>query len=153
VYPYRILNIVADIQIAMAKLILKRTSEFNNRMRGIEIFSNNDLLGKISNGETKEFELDPGLNKITAKIDWCGSQAKELDLKDNETKILKVSGYKYGSVIPPIGLLISVIYLVLSFGFNIEFYSILILFPIVFLYPIYFITLGKQKYLRITEIS
>jgi len=52
----------------MPKLIVKRLSEFQNRLRSIRINVNGEELGTISNGESLEFELNSERNGVQAKM-------------------------------------------------------------------------------------
>lgn len=44
----------------MSKIRIKRSSEWNNRIRTIGIYINEKKVGIINNGETKEFEVNKG---------------------------------------------------------------------------------------------
>lgn len=74
----------------MPKIKIKRISQYVNRLRSIKLFSNNVELGSIRDGETKEFEVSSGVNRICAEIDWCSSNAITLTINDNETKVLEL---------------------------------------------------------------
>ena len=52
----------------MPKLIVKRLSEFQNRLRSIRINVNGEELGTISNGESLEFELNSERNGVQVKM-------------------------------------------------------------------------------------
>ena len=133
----------------MTKLIITRSSEWNNRARNYGIYLDNNKIGTIANGETKEF--DSGNHNINGKIDWCTSPKIEFSIQENESKEIEMGGFKYGNIIMPIGLGIMLIILLITFLFKIE-SNILILFSgIGFLYPLYYMTLGKNRYLTIRE--
>ena len=135
----------------MTKLIITRSSEWNNRARNYGIYLDNSKIGTIANGETKEFDIDSGNHKINGKIDWFTSPKIEFSIQENESKEIEMGGFKYGNIIMPIGLGIMLIILLITFLFKIE-SNILILFSgIGFLYPLYYMTLGKNRYLTIRE--
>ena len=135
----------------MTKLIITRSSEWNNRARNYGIYLDNNKIGTIANGETKEFDIDSGNHKINGKIDWCTSPKIEFSIQENESKEIDMGGFKYGNIIMPIGLGIMLIILLITFLFKIE-SNILILFSgIGFLYPLYYMSLGKNRYLTIRE--
>ena len=102
----------------MAKIILKRTSEYVNRMRDYKIYLDGLNIGTIANGETKQFEINTGQHSIIAKIDWCCSPEINVNLIENETKSLKVGGFKNGNWIMPSGLILLVIVLFLDKYFD-----------------------------------
>jgi len=135
----------------MTKLILTRTSEWNNKTRKFGIYLNNQKIGLIEDGEKIEFEIEPGVHKINGKIDWCKSAKIEFEINENETKEIEIGGFKFGNIIMPIGFGIMMILLLISFLFKIESNIIILFSGIGFLYPLYYITLGKNRYLTIRE--
>ncbi|MDW7680126.1 MAG: hypothetical protein SCK70_06150 [bacterium] len=136
----------------MAKLIIKRTSEWNNRMRDIGIYLDGEKISVIGNGQTKEFEIEPGEHRLKTKIDWCGSETLTFELTDNETQKIELSGFKLGKWLMPIALVISIVYFV--FGEQLKFDPMIFLLLILpfGLYLIYHLTFGRNKYLMLREI-
>jgi hypothetical protein len=132
----------------MAKINIQRTSEYNNRLRDYQIYIDNKKTGTIGNGEQKSFEIDEGTHIIEAKIDWCGSPKVTLEIKNDESKNLKVGGFKYGKWLVPSSLFL----LLLSFLLNhfFDFYYLTYLIYPVFLLLIYYLTFGRKKYLTLT---
>ena len=104
----------------MTKLIITRTSEWNNKAREFGIYLNDKKIGVIDDGEKKEFEIEPGIYKINGKIDWCKSQKIEFNITENESKEIEISGFKYGNIIMPIGLGIMLLFFLIKFLFKIE---------------------------------
>ena len=98
----------------MTKLIITRTSEWNNKAREFGIYLNDKKIGVIDDGEKKEFEIEPGIYKINGKIDWCKSPKIEFDITENESKEIEISGFKYGNIIMPIGLGIMLLFFLFS---------------------------------------
>ena len=135
----------------MAKLIIKRTSEWNNRMRDIGIYLDGEKMGVIGNGEIKEFEVDPGEHTLESKIDWCGSEPLKMNLSDNETKKIELSGFKLGKYMMPITLIISILYFAFGQQLNLDSMPFLLLILPFGLYLVYHLTLGRNKYLRLEE--
>lgn len=136
----------------MAKLIIKRTSEWNNRMRDVGIYLDGEKIGVIGNGQIKEFEITEGEHQLKTKIDWCGSQTMIFSLIDPETQKVQLSGFKLGKWIMPISLIISLIYF--AFGQKLELDPMLFLVLILpaGLYLIYHLTMGRNNYLRLRKI-
>ncbi|NLP59388.1 hypothetical protein [Lutibacter sp. B1] len=135
----------------MAKLIITRVSEWNNKAREFGIYLNNNKIGVISDGETKEFEIDSGKYKINGKIDWCKSPMLEFETVENESTKIEIAGFKYVNIVIPIALGFSLIYLLLKNLFEIDLKFLIVFTGIGFLFPLYYITFGKNKYLRIRE--
>ncbi len=135
----------------MAAIRIKRTNEYNNRMRDYKIFIDGQQIGTIANGETKEFPTTEGHHTVTAKIDWCSSPDILLDINDNQTKDLKVGGFKNGQILMPIGLGIIVLHFILSKFADFE-YTIFLVAPL-FLMLFYYLTIGRKKYLTLEKIN
>ena len=135
----------------MSKLIIKRTSEWNNLARKFGIYIDDKKIGTISHGETKEFEINPGEHKIKAKIDWCGSQKLEFNIADNEIKEMEIGGFKNGKTIMPVGFVVMGLLFLITYFLKIESKFFILLAFLVFLYPLYYTTIGRNKYLTIRE--
>lgn len=130
----------------MAKIIIQRTNEYNNRWRDYQIYIDNKKVGTIKNGGSIEFEIEEGKHIIEAKIDWCGSPKITVEIKNDETKYLKVGGFKYGNWILPIALIL-ILFHFLSYHF-LDFDYTVITYPTFFLLA-YYLTIGRKKYLKL----
>jgi len=135
----------------MATIRLKRTSEYNNRMRDYKIFIDGQQVGIIANGEAKDFPTTVGQHNVTAKIDWCSSPDVSIDIKDNETKELRVSGFKNGNWFMPLAGGIIALHFILKMTLNIE-YTIFLVIP-VFVILVYYLTIGRKKYLTLDKVT
>lgn len=135
----------------MSKLTIKRSSEWNNRGRNFGIYLDGNKIGIIGNGEMKGFELEAGTHKIISKIDWCSSKTIEFEIGENENKVIKLSGFKYGNVILLIILGIISMFFIGTKIFEINSNFLLAVSLFVFAYPMFFITFGKNRYIRISE--
>lgn len=135
----------------MATIQLKRKKEFQSSIRNYQVFVDNKKIGTIRNDETKEFAILPGHQQLVVKIDWCGSPVFNIDLADGETKMIQVEstlhqGYWYKIFFYLI--FVEFIYAVVA---DADFTSISFL-PIVFYY-LYHVTLGRNKYLRLSIVK
>lgn len=135
----------------MTKIIIERKSEWNNKAREIGIYIDGEKVGTIGDGEIQEYEVESGKHDVYTKIDWSRSQKIEFNMAENDIKTLKLTGFKYGAWILPIMLGFSVICYLLIYLFEIRFIHIVWIPTIVLLYPTYFITLGRNKYLILTK--
>ncbi|WP_445723435.1 hypothetical protein [Flavobacterium sp.] len=135
----------------MATIRLKRTNEYNNRMRDYKIFIDGQQVGTIANGETKEFPTTVGQHIVTAKIDWCSSPDISIELKENQTSNFKVGGFKFGQILMPIGLGLIVLHFILSKFADFD-YTIYLVAPL-FLLMFYYLTIGRKKYLTLEEVN
>ncbi|APG65018.1 hypothetical protein LPB136_06450 [Tenacibaculum todarodis] len=133
----------------MTKIIIERSSEWNNKAREIGIYIDREKAGTINDGETQEYEVENGKHEIFAKIDWCRSQKIELNTIEGKPTVLKLTGFKYGAWILPICTGIMSFYFLGKYALKIDL-NFLIGFALIgFLYPLYYITLGKNNYLTL----
>lgn len=137
----------------MTKLIITRTSEWNNKAREFGIYLNDKKIGVIADGEKKEFNIETGVYKINGKIDWCKSQEIEFDIAENESKEIEISGYKYGHLIIIISLTIMLVYFLARNVLDVDFKILIYPVAVGILYPMYYLTFGKNRYLRIREVK
>jgi hypothetical protein len=121
----------------MGKIII------NNSSGNAKINVNGQEAGIIKK-ETKEFELEPGNHKILAKAAWCGSQTLDVTLREDEEIYMELNSFKYERIVKAVmfGLIL------LYFFTKIMFFLILAI--IVLIYPMYYVTFGKDKYLELT---
>lgn len=133
----------------MGKILVTRKQEWNNRLRQIGIYVDGQKVGTIANGETKTFDVPDGSHSIRAKIDWCGSREIEFSVSGDQKKYFALQGFKYGNIIFPLTLAIVVLNIVLRKLYNINYISWLIIIP--FVIVIYYLTIGRNDYLRLEE--
>jgi len=138
----------------MAKLIIKRRSEFINWSRDFIIYINGQKVGTIANGETEEFDIPDGENILKAKIDWRGSQDFQISANKDETKNVLITGFKHRSIMTI--LMFLMILLPIQFRefirnhfflkLPVSIFSVIALFSI-----IYYLTFGRNKFIEIKE--
>lgn len=135
----------------MATIKIQRTSELNNRLRDFRIYVDGEKIGTIKDGETKDFVVSSGQHSIAAKIDWCSSPEVSFNIKDTDTKAFKVGGFESGNkiVLMTIGLI--ALYFIIKVLLQKNF-AIFLLLPVPFILG-YYITVGRKKYLILTEIG
>jgi hypothetical protein len=120
-------------------------------MRDFKIFIDGQQVGDIGNGETKEFSVAVGKHNVIAKIDWCSSPDVAIEIKDNETKELRVSSFKNGNWLMPLAGGIIALHFILKITLNIE-YIIFLAIP-VFVILVYYLTIGRKNYLTLDEVN
>lgn len=136
----------------MAKIKIKRTNEWNNRTRQIGVYLDNNKIGTILNGETKEFNVPSGQHTVRAKIDWCGSKDLTCQINENEIKIVTISSFKYGNYLMPGFVGLTVLYFILKKFVDSQFADILLVITLLILLLIaYYLTVGRRSYLQIKE--
>jgi hypothetical protein len=133
----------------MSKLVIKRSSEYNNRLRNYGIYIDGQKADTIANGETKELIITPGRHTLYFKIDWCGSPEISFDVAVSVTKNVLVGGFRNGSwMVPVAGGIILLSYL-LEQLLGISYFFFLAIPG--FLVIVYYITIGRKKYLTLKE--
>ncbi len=135
----------------MTKIKIERNSEWNNKAREIGIYIDGEKVGTINDGETQDYAIENGEHEVYAKIDWCRSQKIKLNIAENETIILKLTGFKYGTWILRIFTGSMLMYCLGKYALNFDLNFLIWIMAISFLYPIYFLTIGKNSYLTLTK--
>ncbi len=123
------------------KLILHRKKNFNGMAVSMDVFINDISYGKISNGEEKEIELEPGTYQLKVKQN-IKSGEKQIIIEEN--KIVKYS------FTPNLLSIVTVASPLIAFGLLFLYklplsYGALILLPGA-ISSIYLLTAGKTKY-------
>lgn len=136
------------------KIIINRKTEFINKTRAFRLFIDGKEMGKIKNGGSEEYLLEPGTHTLQAKIDWCSSAELTIGLKEGETLFLKIrSGMKYFA--PAYFLLLAALVSGLIFRWadipkpeNFYLYQTIALIPF-FVYLLVYMTIKRKEYLVI----
>ena len=63
-----------------SSITVVRDAGYADRLREYVILVDDVEIGRIGNGGTCNFPLDPGHHRIRLKIDWCGSQQLSFEL-------------------------------------------------------------------------
>ncbi|MCE3283091.1 MAG: hypothetical protein K0Q66_1828 [Chitinophagaceae bacterium] len=127
-----------------------------NRLRNINVFVDGKKAGAVKNGSSEEFTVEPGSHQVECKIDWCACEPLNVELKENEVKILKLqSGLKYLNYFYIVIILVVIGRLFFRFSGQpmpgwYDTAVVVILVPSL-VYLFYFLTVGKKKYLSLTE--
>ncbi len=134
----------------MITVIIERSNELFNRLRDYGVYIDGEKMGTIANGETKQFELSLGEHTLCCKIDWCSSPELKFNTTEDLIKIFKVGAYRNAKLIMPLTSILLCIFLFLKFsGLNSGYYSLA--FISIFLLSIYFVTIGRKRYLTLYE--
>jgi hypothetical protein len=137
----------------MASIRIERPTELMNMMRSYVIYINGIESGKVKNSEVRIFNVKPGKHFVTAKIDWCGSQDFEVEVKANETIHLKLKSFKYGNLLLLAFLGALFLNLISIYAFKFNLFEIFF-WPVLFLiYYLYYITFGRYKYLSFKKLN
>ncbi len=62
---------------------LKRITCWPDRLRAYKVMLDGKEIGKIKNGEEREFDAPAGRHRLCLKIDWCGSNTVDFETPGN----------------------------------------------------------------------
>lgn len=138
-----------------ARIVLRRSSEWINRARKLQVFIDGQQAGTISNGGTEDFRVDHGQHTISCKVDWCCSRDFNFTANDETTYLFVQSGMKYYWLvaIPLFAVLALNFYYVFGAGGRpvwMDYLLIIVALPAL-LYLLYYVTFGRKDYLIISK--
>lgn len=138
----------------MGKIRLIRNNSFNNKLRKIDVFLNNEKVREISNNEIVEIMTDKKDNSIYVKLDWFKSETLKLDLENDSTIELQIVNIKTKNRI--LKLIISLLILAVApfwSEFNLFFKSILIVLTTYIVFDLLKFLWSLTKYSKNKYIS
>jgi hypothetical protein len=136
----------------MARIIISRKKEWTNRARKFGVFIDGEKKDTISNGEIKDIEVTPGKHKLIFKVDWCSSPELEFEAKEEKSKTVEVSGFKANKWLLILSYIILGVYFFSVFILQKDMKAIMYFIIPIFLVYLYYLTLGRKKYLEINEL-
>lgn len=133
----------------MAIITIKRPPGIN-KQKNYEIYIDGQKTGTISDGEITDFNTTEGHHSINIKVDEFSSPEIKIETSEDKTTTLKIVGFKKLKWMWEIIIGIYALHFILkiSTGFR---YTTFLIFP-VFLFYVYYKTLGWKKHLTLEEI-
>ncbi|HTQ26475.1 MAG TPA: hypothetical protein VMI35_00030 [Puia sp.] len=138
------------------KIILSRPSQWMNRARSYSVFIDGSEVGKIRNGSSEEFLVNPGQHEVYCKLAWYSSPVFALTVEPGRVEYIRVkSGMKYYWPL----FFVLVVGLIINLFFSREpgqrpswiwVIQLVFILPSI-LYMFYYLTLGRRNYLRVEE--
>lgn len=122
-------------------------------MRSFKLILDGELLDTIEDGEIKEFEISAGNHTLQAKIDWCTSRPINFEIIEGEEKLVEVKGFVFSNWFLPIALFNAFLYFFLDIVYDIHSVYLAFLMFLFLGYLVYFITFGRNDYLRLIEYN
>jgi len=89
-------------------IILNRKNDYRDFIRKYSVIVDGEEITKIKSGEIKELDIKPGKHKIQLEIDWCKSNALDIDYDQGEEIELKC-----GNSMKGLRVLLAIIYITL----------------------------------------
>jgi len=137
----------------MPKLIIKRDSEWANKMRSFELYLNGKKFAEIEDKKVLSFEIPEGKYQLIAKIDWCGSEPLNIQITEGETKRVEVKGFIFSKYFLPLAVITGLLYFGIYFQYHINSLFLATILMFFFGYMLYFMSFGRNQYLRLTELQ
>ena len=140
----------------MAKLIISRKNEFMNWASEYKIYLNGQKIKTISSGETIEIDVPEGTSIIKAKINWLsGSHDLPVSFRNEDLKVISISGLKLPNIIVGLMSLLTILMIVFRIQIKTDFpflkLPIAIIASFFIIASLYYLTLGRNKYIEIKE--
>ncbi|MFY8019631.1 MAG: hypothetical protein ACOVP1_00485 [Bacteroidia bacterium] len=148
----------------MAKIIFKRTQQWANKFRKINIEINGVKHLALADGQEQEIPINGGRIALSANINWTKSPVLELEIGENETKIVQVGCNVEFGLLEKIltGLSLAVLFSSVWYFGEIHLYA---WFTLIFLWFIrdlvitkgksifYYLSVGRDKYLYLKALN
>ena len=134
----------------MAKLTVSRSKEWNNKVRTMKLLVDNAEIGTLANGDTKTFEIAPGMHTFQARISWYSSPEIPFMMAGGENKSISVCGNKLVNVLSWIALGIIIFEFMLKYFYQVKVQFVWGLIPIVAIQT-YYALFARGKYLEVKE--
>lgn len=135
----------------MAKLLIKRNSEWANRMRPIQLFINGQEFMEIKHGQLVSVDIPEGNYWLNAKMGWGLSRPLKLQVEKDDTKRIEIKGFLLSEYFLPASLVLLIIYIGIFLVFNENNLPLAFVIMLFFGYWLYFSTIGRKDYIRLIE--
>ncbi|MCW3787449.1 hypothetical protein [Plebeiibacterium sediminum] len=141
----------------MGQIIIKRSSEWYNKYRKINLYIDNIKVDSIVDGELKTYEIEDGSHILKAKIDWCGSNKLTIDTNASEVHVNLKANHKISFLFQIVGILTFISILLAqskenNLAGNDLKYVAFVIIPL-FVIVLYHLFIGRNKYLILQEIK
>lgn len=135
----------------MPELIIKRNSEWANKLRTFDLYLNGTKVSEINDNELISIDIPEGKYILEAKIDWCSSKPLNFQLAEGEHKRIEINGFLYSQYFLPAAIFIALLYFAIYFKFqtNSLFLGTILMFFLGYL--LFFLSFGRSHYLRLIE--
>ncbi len=140
----------------LAKIIINRKSEWLNRLRSFKVFIDDKEAGSVKNGNSEEFLVEEGVHSVHIKFGLYKSISLTITLTKGENKFLLTrNGMKYFwplYILLLVGVASKIIMIKLGL-YNTDWSSyvqLLLVLPSL-LYFLFYLTIGRKKYLVLEE--
>jgi len=135
----------------MPQIKIHRKLDWTTLLKPMELYIDDQKIGRIDNGGTRELEVSPGLHRIRAKMTWVGSRELQFTMFNKESKEFSVGRNN--------GLLLFFLVIIFVPALLQHIYphkqepSLIIGFLPIAIILLTLVTIGKNSYLSIKEIA
>lgn len=135
----------------MAQLKISRPKQFLTYSPNFKIFIDGELACELGAGETKSFDLSPGLHRVQGKLLWTSSSEVDIQIMEKRDTVLSLDRFQGGTYLISINHILAA----MSIAFLRHPALPYILSPalLILVFRLCFMTLGKNRYLRIQEVN
>jgi hypothetical protein len=130
----------------MEQISITRSNEYNNYLVSFDIYIDNQLIGKIANGETVKLEITKGLHNIYIKHYFLKSKVINFETFSKNNIKFMVSGTKKGNWTLPLSL---ILILIASLTIDKIFNNEIILCSILIFFIAYIFIMFRNKYITL----
>lgn len=134
----------------MTKLNIILTKGLSRRTKRVTLYFDGEEVEVVYNNETKELEIPSGTHRLSARTGWCGSEDYTFTMTEDETRTLEIDIFKYANWIVSSIFMVMALHFIAMLMWNIKFISLLNI-PLI-LFFLYYLTLGRNKYLVIKKV-
>ena len=79
----------------MTTVLVRRSREWTNRLRGIRIILDGVEVGVVKNGEKQNFMVKPGTHTLQARIDWCSSKEVQFTIAEDQQLVYSLHSFAF----------------------------------------------------------
>ena len=94
-----------------ASITISRDSGYADLLRAYRVLIDGSGIGTIGNGESKIFNIEPGLHDLVLTIDWCSSNTITFDLPPHG-----ILHFECGSNLRGVNLFLGIYYILFARG-------------------------------------
>ena len=136
----------------MGKIRIVRSNQYLNKRNNFKIMLNGQYIGSLASAEIQEYEVELGKNNLNVKVDWSVYRSNEIDfqVEENETKTFNVCINKNINYLTFCNFFVLLTHYALVSLYDF-YYFLWLAIPVVVLMYVYYFTLGRDKYLVLSE--
>lgn len=138
----------------MPHIIIRRKKEYIKYFSSFKVYLNDEYTGSIANDETIRRIAEQGRNTIRIRMEWCGSPETEFIAEDDTIRTFEIQLRELPWFLNLFMMLLIFAFVIYPPGFlDVSWYFQMALVISAILLLIYQFTLGRDRFLEITEVQ